>query len=99
MEIADDDVRLMRELKRIPKGIRQLNFLFDLIVILLLISIFLNIASFFITFSIFSFLFNVIGDIPGIGVNVNRAGSAIYLSGISAVFLINSANNYSHNIV
>src|SRR5205823_1078560 len=53
--------------------------------ILLLISFILNIISFFITYSLFSLVFNVIGAFPGIG--DNKTGPAIYLSGWSSVFL------------
>jgi len=56
------------------------------IIALLMTSLFLNIGSFFVTFSLFSVLFNVIGDIPGIG--DNSTGAAIYLSGLSFVFLL-----------
>jgi hypothetical protein len=57
-----------------------------LIIILLLFSFLLNLVFFFITFSIFSLLFNVIENIPGIG--DNKTGSAIYLSAMSACFLL-----------
>src|SRR5205823_9325360 len=53
--------------------------------ILLLISFILNIVSFFITYSLFSLVFNVIGAFPGIG--DNKTGPAIYLSVCSAVYL------------
>jgi len=54
--------------------------------LLLLISSILNIISFFITFSLFSLVFNVIGSFPGIG--DNKTGPAISLSGFSSVFLL-----------
>ena len=53
--------------------------------ILLFISFILNVGSFFVTFSLFSLVFNVIGAFPGIG--DNRTGVAIYLSGWSSTML------------
>ena len=76
------------------------NFFYISLFILLLVSFILNTGSFFITFSIFSLVFNVIGEIPGIG--DNRTGSAIYLSGLSSALLFISLilmiNSFSVNV-
>jgi hypothetical protein len=62
------------------------KFVYIPIFILLLVSFFLNTGFFLITFSLFSLIFNAIGDISGIG--DNRTGSAIYLAGLSSAFLL-----------
>ncbi|GES86072.1 hypothetical protein GLOIN_2v1835122 [Rhizophagus clarus] len=62
------------------------KYCYPTVFILLLITFILNILSFFITFSLFSLVFNVIGAFPGIG--SNSTGPAIYLSGFSSVFLL-----------
>lgn len=49
-----------------------------------------NAVSFFVTLSLFSLVFNVIGSFPGIG--DNRVGPAMYLSCMSACFLFISLN-------
>src|SRR5688572_16283615 len=58
--------------------------------ILILISLILNVVSFFVTWSLFSLVFDVIAAIPGIG--DNKIGPAIYLSCTSACFLFIALN-------
>lgn len=62
------------------------KYCYPLAFILLLISFILNIVSLFITFSLFSLVFNVIGSFPGIG--DNETGPALTLSGFSSLFLL-----------
>jgi len=62
------------------------KYCYPLAFILLLISFILNIVSLFITFSLFSLVFNVIGAFPGIG--DNKTGPALSLSGFSSLFLL-----------
>lgn len=61
------------------------KYLYPSAFIFLFISFILNAASFFVTFSLFSLVFNVIGSFPGIG--DNTTGIAIYLSGWSSSLL------------